>query len=156
MTTPKRPVASCSTNAAVSASRGISRTDGAATGVPSMRRTSSANSLLRRDSSSPTRAPCNVGMVAFDYAALIITRAPTLRLYTRMQGRSDMAKRRFAVLFTVLGLAVFLSMAGFALLYIAFVRAPSVPTDATLVLRVGGDLQEMAPADVVGYLRGVR
>src|SRR5713101_2714548 len=67
-----------------------------------------------------------------------------------------MGKRRFAVLFTVLGLAVFLSMAGFALLYIAFARAPSVPADATLVLRVGGDLQEMAPADVVGYLRGVR
>src|SRR5438876_5961006 len=67
-----------------------------------------------------------------------------------------MAKRRFAILFTVLGLAVFLSMAGFALLYIAFARAPSVPADATLVLRVGGDLQEMAPADVVGYLRGVR
>src|SRR5437667_6262310 len=67
-----------------------------------------------------------------------------------------MAKRRFAVLFIVLGLAVFLSMAGFAVLYIAFARAPSVPADATLVLRVGGDLQEMAPADVVGYLRGVK
>ncbi len=67
-----------------------------------------------------------------------------------------MATRRFAVLFTVLGFAVFLSMAGFALLYIAFGRAPTVPSDATLVLRVGGDLAEMAPADVVGYLRGVR
>jgi protease IV len=67
-----------------------------------------------------------------------------------------MATRRFAVLFTVLGFAVFLSMAGFALLYIAFGRAPAVPSDATLVLRVGGDLAEMAPADVVGYLRGVR
>src|ERR1700694_1443164 len=73
-----------------------------------------------------------------------------------MQGRSDMAKRRFLVLFTVLGIAVFLSMAGFALLYIAFGRAPNVPSDATLVLRVGGDLAEIAPADVVGYLRGVR
>jgi protease-4 len=67
-----------------------------------------------------------------------------------------MAKRRFAVLFTVLGVAVFISMAGFVLLYIAFVRAPAVPADATLVLRVGGDLAELAPADVVGYLRGVR
>ena len=73
-----------------------------------------------------------------------------------MQGRSDMATRRFAVLFTILGFAVFVSMAGFALLYFAFGRAPSVPSDATLVLRVGGDLAEMAPADVVGYLRGVR
>ena len=67
-----------------------------------------------------------------------------------------MAKRRFAVLFTMLGIAVFLSMAGFALLYLAFGREPNVPADATLVLRVGGDLSEMAPADVVGYLRGVR
>src|SRR5436305_9170743 len=67
-----------------------------------------------------------------------------------------MAKRRFAVLFTVLGVAVFISMAGFALLYLAFGRAPNVPSDATLVLRVGGDLAERAPADVVGYLRGAR
>ena len=67
-----------------------------------------------------------------------------------------MAKRRFAVLFTVLGVAVFLSMAGFVLLYLAFGRAPNVPSDATLVLRVGGDLSELAAADVVGYLRGVR
>ena len=67
-----------------------------------------------------------------------------------------MAKRRFAVLFTLLGLAVFLSMAGFAVLYLAFGRAPNVPSDATLVLRVGGDLSELAPADVVGLLRGVR
>jgi protease-4 len=67
-----------------------------------------------------------------------------------------MAKRRFAVLFTVLGIAVFISMAGFTLLYLVFSRAPNVPADATLVLRVGGDLSEMAPSDVVGYLRGVR
>ena len=67
-----------------------------------------------------------------------------------------MAKRRFAFLFVVLGIAAILSMAGFALLYIAFGRPPNVPSNATLVLRVGGDLSEMAPADVVGYLRGVR
>ena len=67
-----------------------------------------------------------------------------------------MAKRRFAVLFTVLGIAVFISMTGLALLYVAFGRAPSVPANATLVLRVGGDLSELAPADVVGLLRGVR
>ena len=34
--------------------------------------------------------------------------------------------------------------------------SPAVPSNATLVLRVGGDLTEVAPADVVGYLRGVR
>jgi protease-4 len=31
-----------------------------------------------------------------------------------------------------------------------------VPTDATLVMRVGGELTEVAPDDVVGYLRGGR
>src|SRR5207247_6856441 len=35
-------------------------------------------------------------------------------------------------------------------------REPSVPSDATLVLRVGGDLTEIAPNDVVGYIRGVK
>jgi len=67
-----------------------------------------------------------------------------------------MAKRRFAVLFTLLAVAVFLSIGGFALLYLAFGRAPNVPPEATLVLRVGGDLPELAPTDVVGLVRRVR
>src|SRR5256885_2489414 len=67
-----------------------------------------------------------------------------------------MARRGFATLFTLLGIAFFISIVGFAILYFMFGRAPSVPSNATLVLRVGGDLSEMAPADVVGYLRGVR
>jgi protease-4 len=67
-----------------------------------------------------------------------------------------MAKRRFAILFTVLGVAFFMSMAGFALLYFTFARGPRVPANATLVMRVGGNLSEIAPDDVVGYLRGVR
>jgi protease IV len=67
-----------------------------------------------------------------------------------------MAKRRFVILFTVLGTAFLISFAGFALLYLTFGRAPRVPSDATLVLRVGGDLTEVAPDDVVGYLRGGR
>src|SRR5436309_9563625 len=67
-----------------------------------------------------------------------------------------MARRGFAILFTLLGIAFFISIVGFAILYFMFGREPAVPSDATLVLRVGGDLQEMAPADVVGYLRGVR
>jgi len=65
-----------------------------------------------------------------------------------------MAKRRFAVIFTVLGLAVFVSIAGFGLLYLAYGREPSVPSNATLVLKVGGDLTEVAPDDVFGYIRG--
>src|SRR5436190_8674903 len=65
-----------------------------------------------------------------------------------------MARRGFTVLFTVLGIAVFISIAGFALLYVLFGREPAVPSRSTLVLNVGGDLSEMEPADVVGYLRG--
>src|SRR5436309_11758910 len=67
-----------------------------------------------------------------------------------------MARRGFTVLFTLLGVAVFISIVGFALLYVLFGREPAVPSRSTLVLRVGGDLTEIEPADVVGYLRGVR
>jgi protease-4 len=65
-----------------------------------------------------------------------------------------MARRGFAILFTLLGFALFVSIAGFAAMYLVFGREPSVPSNATLVLRVGGSLTELAPADVVGYLRG--
>src|SRR4051812_33592381 len=67
-----------------------------------------------------------------------------------------MARRRFTILFTFLGAAFFISIVGFGLLYLAFGREPNVPSNATLVLRVGGNLTETAPDDVVGYLRGVR
>jgi len=67
-----------------------------------------------------------------------------------------MARRGLAVLFTLLGFAVFVSIAGFVALYVLFGREPSVGTNSTLVLQIGGDLAEVAPADVVGYLRGVR
>ena len=64
-----------------------------------------------------------------------------------------MARRTFAVLFTLLGIAVFISMVGSALLYVLVGRQPSVPSNATLTLRLGDDLAEVAPDDVVGYLR---
>jgi protease-4 len=67
-----------------------------------------------------------------------------------------MARRGFALLFTLLGVAFFISIVGFAALYVLFGREPAVPSDATLVLRVGGSLAELAPNDVVGYLRGTR
>ncbi len=67
-----------------------------------------------------------------------------------------MARRGFAILFTLLGIAFFVSIVGFAILYFMFGREPAVPSNASLVLRVGGDLSEVVPADVVGYLRGVR
>jgi protease IV len=67
-----------------------------------------------------------------------------------------MARRRFTVIFTVLGFAFVLSMAGFLVLYLAVGREPSVASNSTLVLKVGGDLTEVTPANVVGYLRGSR
>jgi len=67
-----------------------------------------------------------------------------------------MARRRFTVIFTVLGFALFVSIGGFLLLYLAVGREPSVPSNTTLVLKVGGDLTEVAPANVVGYLRGTK
>ncbi|MFI5179583.1 MAG: signal peptide peptidase SppA [Vicinamibacterales bacterium] len=65
-----------------------------------------------------------------------------------------MARRGFTVLFTLLGFAVFLSIAGFLAIYLVFGREPAVSSNSTLVLKVGGSLSEVAPADVVGYLRG--
>src|SRR6266853_1124478 len=65
-----------------------------------------------------------------------------------------MARRGFTVIFTVLGMACFISVAVLVVLYLFLGRQPSVPSNATLSLRVGGDLAEVAPDDVVGYLRG--
>jgi protease IV len=67
-----------------------------------------------------------------------------------------MARRGIAILFSLLGAAFFISMLGFATLYFLFGRQPSVPSNATLVLKVGGNLTEVAPGDVVGYIRGNR
>jgi protease IV len=67
-----------------------------------------------------------------------------------------MARRGFAIIFTLLGVAFVISILGFAALYLVFAREPAVPGNATLVVRVGGNLNEVAPGDVVGYLRGVR
>src|SRR6476660_9244248 len=68
----------------------------------------------------------------------------------------DMARRGFALLFTLLGIAFFISIVGFFALYLLVGREPAVPSNSTLVLRVGGSLAEVAPNDVIGYLRGVR
>ena len=42
-----------------------------------------------------------------------------------------MARRRFAILFTLLGVAVVVSIAGFTLLYFIVGREPAVPSEAT-------------------------
>ena len=65
-----------------------------------------------------------------------------------------MARGRFTVIFTVLGFAVFVSIAGFVVLYLIVGREPAVTSNTTLVLKVGGDLAEVAPSNVVGYFRG--
>jgi protease-4 len=53
-----------------------------------------------------------------------------------------------------IGAAVLVSMGGIVLMYLAIMRGPSVPESATLVLRPGGDLQEVVPYDVVGQVFG--
>jgi protease-4 len=65
-----------------------------------------------------------------------------------------MARRGFTLIFTVLGVACVISVAALVALYLFLGRQPSVPSNATLSLRLGGDLAEVAPDDVVGYLRG--
>lgn len=67
-----------------------------------------------------------------------------------------MARRGFTIVLTLLGVALVISMAGFLALYLLFGREPAVPAQATLMLRVGGDLAEVAPADLFGYLREAR
>ena len=50
-----------------------------------------------------------------------------------------MARRGFAIIFTLLGVALVVSIVGFALMYLLFGREPAVPVQSMLVLRVGGD-----------------
>jgi protease IV len=59
---------------------------------------------------------------------------------------------RFVFIF--IGAALLVSMTGIVLMYFAVSRGPSVPDSATLVLRPGGDLQEVPPYDVVGQVFG--
>jgi protease IV len=67
-----------------------------------------------------------------------------------------MARRGLAIVFTLIGFAFVVSILGFIALYFLVGREPSVPTNAILTLRIGGDLAEVAPADVFGFLRGAR
>jgi len=63
-------------------------------------------------------------------------------------------RRGVAFVFAFIGLAVLVSMAGIAFMYVAVSGAPAVPSSATLVLRPGGELQEVVPDDVVGQVFG--
>ena len=57
---------------------------------------------------------------------------------------------RFVLVF--IGLAVMVSMAGVVLMYLTFSRGPAIPATAMLVLRPGGEMQEVVPDDVFGLL----
>ena len=59
---------------------------------------------------------------------------------------------RFVLVF--IGLAVAVSVAGLALMFFVVSRGPTVPSTATLVLRPGGEIQEVVPDDVLGLLGG--
>jgi protease-4 len=59
---------------------------------------------------------------------------------------------RFVLVF--IGFAVFVSIAAIALMYLLVSRGPAVPSAATLVLRPGGELEEVIPDDVVGQVFG--
>jgi protease-4 len=65
-----------------------------------------------------------------------------------------MARRGLAIIFTLLGIAVFVSLFGLAAVYFLVGRQPSVPSNAVLTMSVGGDFAELPPSDVVAYLRG--
>jgi protease-4 len=54
----------------------------------------------------------------------------------------------------LIGLAVFVSFALIALVYLGINRAPSVPRSAALVLRPGGQLPELPADDVLGQVFG--
>src|ERR1041384_7603604 len=62
--------------------------------------------------------------------------------------------RGVRLVFGLIGLAIFVSIAGIVLLYVLVSRGPSVPQAATLVLRPGGPLAENVPNDVAGALLG--
>jgi protease-4 len=64
------------------------------------------------------------------------------------------AGRAVRFIFTFIGLAIAFSIAGIVVMLVLVSRGPSVPSSATLVLRPGGELQEVFPDDVVGQVFG--
>jgi protease-4 len=59
---------------------------------------------------------------------------------------------RFVLVFV--GLAVLVSMSGVVLMYLVLARAPSVPSAAALVIRPGGEIEEVVPNDVFNQVLG--
>lgn len=65
-----------------------------------------------------------------------------------------MARRGVALVLILLSAAMAASLVAFFLVYLVVGRAPAVPSNAVLTLRLGGSLPETAPTDVFGYLSG--
>jgi protease-4 len=65
-------------------------------------------------------------------------------------------RRGVGFVLAFIGLAVLVSIAGVTFMSLAVSGAPSVPSSATLVLRPGGELQEVVPDDVVGQVFGLQ
>ena len=62
------------------------------------------------------------------------------------------ARRGVKLVLTLITLAIIVSMTGLAIAYFLIARGPSVPANATLVLRVRGGLIEIPPGGVLGQL----
>jgi protease-4 len=62
-------------------------------------------------------------------------------------------KRGVGLVVGLLSLAVLVSAAGLLMLYLAVGSGPIVPSDATLVLRPGGEMFEVPPASVLQFVR---
>ncbi len=63
-------------------------------------------------------------------------------------------RRAVRFVFSLIAIAVLISVAGIVFLYFALSRGPSVPEQSILVLRPGGELNETLPDDVVGQFLG--
>ena len=67
-----------------------------------------------------------------------------------------MVRRIFAFIFMLLGIVFAAAIAVSVLLFMLVGGGPSIPDGATLVLRIGGELAETTPDDVVSYVSGSR
>ena len=65
-------------------------------------------------------------------------------------------RRGLVILFSVLGVVLFLMAAASLAVYAMVGRSASVPANARLTLQIGGALAEMAPSDVISYVSGTR
>jgi protease IV len=63
-------------------------------------------------------------------------------------------RRGIVIGLSIIGLAVFVGFMGIALVVVLLSRGPSIQDASTLVLRPGGEIQEVPPSDVLGQVLG--